>query len=77
MCRSAGVTDQGITSLSRLTSLVSLDLSDCCSMGDPSLMALSRGLPHLQELSLHNCTHLTDAGWLLFFFSSSSLPCPH
>ena len=31
-------------------------------MSNPSLMALSRGMPLLQELSLHNCAHITDTG---------------
>lgn len=62
VCRNPGITNQGVASLSRLRNLVSLDLSDCNSMSDPSLLALSSGLPLLQELSLHNCAHITDTG---------------
>lgn len=61
-CRNAGITNEGIASLSRLTTLVSVDLSDCNSMSNPSLLALARGLPLLQDLSLHNCAHITDTG---------------
>lgn len=42
--------------------LTSLDLSGCSDLADGALLAVSRGLRHLQRLSLRKLQRLTDAG---------------
>ncbi|KAM5208267.1 exocyst complex component 3-like protein isoform 8-T9 [Hipposideros larvatus] len=42
--------------------LTSLDLSGCSELSDRALLAVSRGLRHLQHLSLRKLQRLTDAG---------------
>uniref|UniRef100_G1NUX1 F-box/LRR-repeat protein 15-like leucin rich repeat domain-containing protein n=1 Tax=Myotis lucifugus TaxID=59463 RepID=G1NUX1_MYOLU len=42
--------------------LTSLDLSGCSELADGALLAVSRGLRHLQRLSLRKLQRLTDAG---------------
>ncbi|KAF7482527.1 Hypothetical predicted protein [Marmota monax] len=42
--------------------LTSLDLSGCSELTDGALLAVSRGLQHLQHLSLGKLQRLTDAG---------------
>ncbi|KAM8774047.1 uncharacterized protein V5649_016747 isoform 2-T2 [Rhynchonycteris naso] len=42
--------------------LTSLDLSGCSELADRALVAVSRGLQHLQRLSLRKLQRLTDAG---------------
>ncbi|XP_049478816.1 F-box/LRR-repeat protein 2-like isoform X4 [Panthera uncia] len=42
--------------------LISLDLGGCSGLADGALVAISRGLGHLQRLSLRKLQRLTDAG---------------
>uniref|UniRef100_A0A8D0VUH6 F-box domain-containing protein n=1 Tax=Sus scrofa TaxID=9823 RepID=A0A8D0VUH6_PIG len=42
--------------------LTSLDLSGCSELADGAILAVSRGLRHLQRLSLRKLQRLTDAG---------------
>ncbi|XP_006863667.1 PREDICTED: leucine-rich repeat-containing protein 29 [Chrysochloris asiatica] len=42
--------------------LTSLDLSGCSELADGALLAVSRGLRHLQNLSLRRLQRLTDTG---------------
>ncbi|KAK2497772.1 LOW QUALITY PROTEIN: hypothetical protein MC885_015644 [Smutsia gigantea] len=42
--------------------LISLDLSSCSELADRVLLAVSRGLQHLQRLSLRKLQQLTDGG---------------
>lgn len=42
--------------------LTSLDLSGCSELADGALLAVSRGLRHLQRLSVRKLQRLTDAG---------------
>ena len=74
LCRCVQITNQGVSSLTRLKALQSLDLSDCNNLGDPGLQALLRGLPLLHTLALQHCTHITDAGHAPLPFLSLPLP---
>ena len=57
-CR--GIDDDGITVLSRLTNLTSLDLSDC-NITDSGLAHL-QNLTNLTSLDLTGCYTITDSG---------------
>ncbi|XP_054435080.1 F-box/LRR-repeat protein 2-like [Pteronotus mesoamericanus] len=54
---------EAVATLCRLQpGLISLDLSGCSELADGALLAVSRGLRHLQRLSLRKLQRLTDAG---------------
>lgn len=54
---------EAVAALCRLQpGLTSLDLSGCSELADGALLAVSRGLRHLQRLRLRKLQRLTDAG---------------
>lgn len=54
---------EAVAALCRLQpGLTSLDLSGCSELADGALLAVSRGLRHLQHLRLRKLQRLTDAG---------------
>ncbi|XP_036897432.1 leucine-rich repeat-containing protein 29 isoform X4 [Sturnira hondurensis] len=54
---------EAVATLCRLQpDLTSLDLSGCSELADGALLAVSRGLRHLQHLRLRKLQRLTDAG---------------
>lgn len=57
----ANITDKGIDSIGKLTSLTALDLSMCANISDVGVRVL-RKLPHIKNLNLNFCSNLTDAG---------------
>ena len=59
---SARVTDAGLSSLPRLTSLTTLDLSHCSELTDAALVHHVSGCTGLTSLVLSHCPLLTDAG---------------
>ncbi|MEC7839151.1 MAG: hypothetical protein VX777_03830, partial [Chlamydiota bacterium] len=61
LIRSAIITDAGLVHISKLTSLNSLDLSDCQQITDAGLEHLSK-LTSLKSLDLLFCTVITGAG---------------
>jgi hypothetical protein len=63
------LTDQGMLAVSNLTSLTSLNLTDCVKLTDESMRAVS-SLPALTTLNQNNCVKLTDESMR----SVSSLP---
>ena len=54
--------DEGFAGLASLTGLTALDVSECATLSDVGLGALVDKLVGLQELNLHGCIHITDAG---------------
>ena len=62
LCRCKNVHDEGFAGLATLTGLTALDVSECATLSDVGLGALVDKLVGLQELNLHGCIHVTDAG---------------
>ena len=62
LCRCKNVHDEGFAGLASLTGLTALDVSECATLSDVGLGALVDKLVGLQELNLHGCIHVTDAG---------------
>lgn len=58
-------TDVGMHSLSKLSKLTILDLSNCVCLTDKGLLPL-RGLEHMQKLDVNFCRNITDSALIGF-----------
>uniref|UniRef100_S4RA60 Leucine rich repeat containing 29 n=1 Tax=Petromyzon marinus TaxID=7757 RepID=S4RA60_PETMA len=56
------VTDASLTQVLRFPELRCLHVSHLCELSDAALLALSRGCPSLERLSLAGCYRLSDGG---------------
>eukprot|EP00041_Stephanoeca_diplocostata_P021097 m.485140 g.485140 ORF g.485140 m.485140 type:complete len:511 (-) comp21732_c0_seq3:236-1768(-) len=55
------ITDKGVISLTRLATIVSLDLSWCTKISDAAIAVLAQRCTQLAHLRLFGCVQLTDA----------------